>query len=826
MGTQAVIGLMSVAAVCLLAAGRGAAPDVLLLRPEKAPTVAQAKTVKLALGGAEYSPVHPGVSQAAWAAAAPQAAVAKRKVLDPYTKKQRLLVDPYSALPAEADYVDNLAAGISAGGRREARQQRLRTQKLVESETSGELGKQFDDVYAQKHWFENADANEDAKPELDIPKLKSQMADAVPTTPKLAIINQDADAKVLDREAGLSNPVVSRSSGGMEAAIKMASGEHAVSEQVPSKEGAVDADVADGMKLLSADAADPIDKAAAGVPEERATPAEPRHNKLSKDDLELLKDARQRQAQDKGLPADDFPNMQEMSAMKTVKAGGKTPQLAVTGAMAPEEPQPKAIDNPIGVASAAKMLKDAELFDESKNGDAMDKWKDAAKGAGPAILDAIKDDVSTYSPFPKTSLSERMEVEDVWNRARANTKPAGKLDGDAAETKDTVENAEAQAESQAYLAANEAAAVDAYDVSFPNPDMMAKGGAKTRASQALANKGTHAAAMQGQALAARPHKPHMLRGQEKAVGASRHRAARATQALASAARSRGLPEQAQARGAHKMLQSRVQALAEVEHFVGEEASSEQDAAVQVALRDERVAKRKVQKLQQKVAVAKGEAKEAVRLMGFASKAAQAARAKVTKLQLDILREGGAAEEARQLASQLARAVRAAAGQRRAYAGERGDVGGAEERKWSARRQAQKEAEGAAAADRSKRTMIMRLEDKAARLRKELDLTEMQTSAVRSGNDAREASRSKSSLRRMVDSYGGSVGSSFSAFGDAKVPKGQNLLQQQLEGEEDGDDDDKVCRRLGRVFAGHFAFEHRHEEIEQLGCVLIGARRKG
>jgi hypothetical protein len=84
-----------------------------------------------------------------------------------------------------------------------------------------------------------------------------------------------------------------------------------------------------------------------------------------------------------------------------------------------------------------------------QKGDAIGKWKDAAKGAGPAILDAIKDDVSTYSPFPKSSLSERMEVQDVWDRARANTKSAGKLDGDAKETKNTVENAEAQAESQA-----------------------------------------------------------------------------------------------------------------------------------------------------------------------------------------------------------------------------------------------------------------------------------------------------------------------------------------------------------------------------------------
>ena len=392
---------------------------------------------------------------------------------------------------------------------------------------------------------------------------------------------------------------------------------------------------------------------------------------------------------------------------------------------------------------AAKVLKDAELFDESKNGDAMDKWKDAAKGAGPAILDAIKDDVSTYSPFPKTSLSERMEVQDVWDRARANTKPAGKLDGDAGETKDTVENAEAQAESQAYLAANEAAAVDAYDVSFPNPDMMAKGGAKKMSAQALANKRTHAIALQGQELAARPHKPHMLRGQEQAVGASRHRAARAAQALARGAQGHALMGQAQARGGHKMLQSRVQALAQVEQFEGEGAASQQKSAVRVALQDARDAKQTVEQLQAKVAMAKGEAKEAAKLRGFGSKAAQAARAKVTKLQLQILREAGAAEEARKLASELAGSSVMQSGAPRHEA-----------TKWAARRHAQKQAEAAASADRSRRALIMRLEDKAARVRTELDMAEMQRANARKRDRGRGVGslkqETRSSVRRMVD----------------------------------------------------------------------------
>jgi hypothetical protein len=135
--------------------------------------------------------------------------------------------------------------------------QRLRTQKLVDAETSGELGKQFDDVYAQKHWFANADANADAAPELDLPKLQAEPADAVPTTPKLDAMQQDATAKVLDREAGLAHPVVSRKSGGMQEAIQMAAQQNAADAVQAEKGTNVDADVAEGLRLLKADPADP-----------------------------------------------------------------------------------------------------------------------------------------------------------------------------------------------------------------------------------------------------------------------------------------------------------------------------------------------------------------------------------------------------------------------------------------------------------------------------------------------------------------------------------------------------------------------------------------
>ena len=128
--------------------------------------------------------------------------------------------------------------------------------------------------------------------------------------------------------------------------------------------------------------------------------------------------------------------------------------------------------------------------------------------------------------------------------------------------------------------------------------MMAKGGVKKMSTQALANKPKVAVAMQGQALAAHPHQPHIMRGQAAAVEGRRHHKA---QALASGARNHYvLSQQAHARAEHKMLRSRIQALAEVQHFEGEGAGSEQDTAVQAALKDVRSAKLRVQLFQTKV----------------------------------------------------------------------------------------------------------------------------------------------------------------------------------------------------------------------------------
>ena len=129
----------------------------------------------------------------------------------------------------------------------------------------------------------------------------------------------------------------------------------------------------------------------------------------------------------------------------------------------------------------------------------MDSWKSAVKNSGPAIIQDVTDDATSFNPFPKSSLSEKMEIQDVWDKAQALARPAGpagSLDGDAKTAKKTIENAESQADASAYLAANEViassacilfvryltprfgaqeAAVDAYDVSIPNVDMMARG---------------------------------------------------------------------------------------------------------------------------------------------------------------------------------------------------------------------------------------------------------------------------------------------------------------------------------------------------------------
>ena len=634
--------------------------------------------------------------------------------------------------------------------KREAREtSKAAMQQLVQREGRGILGQYFDDAYAKKHWFEKTDANADATPELDIPDVQDE-PDAVPTAPKLSQLTKTARAKVLDHEAGLQHPL---SQGSMASALSIAT-ERA--ERVQS----LGSNDHDGLRLRNEDSAGPVDKAAGQVEHGvvsrvveaavKDTGGATPHGKLSAEDLQLLQDARERQAKEKGLPLPDaLPSTSNLRDGNALPAGGKT----LLSGLTPEE-EPKADDSPIGVASAAKILKDAEVLDESNKGDAMDKWKDAAKGSGPAILDAIKDDVSVYSPFPKSSLSERMEVEDVWNRARAAAKSAGTLDGNAAETKKTIQNAEAQAEGQAYLAANEAAAVDAYDVSFPNPDMMAKGGRKSMATRALATtKGAHIPAMQPQALATREHRAHLLHGQASAVGYGRHHSARAAQALAVGAGGR----------------ARQMALAEVESRGSIMGADDADLqAADAARKDEQTATRRVEQLQLKVAVAKGEAKEAARLRGFTSNAALSARAKVTKYQLEILKEGGVAQEARKLATEFAGEIHGAAmqlGQDRARATH-------SDFKQRRRRAAELEAEKAVDAVRAKRKTIMRLEDRAARLSRSL------SSFSRPAHGALQTARRGALRTRMrVGSGAGQLG-----FADADVGKAaakEPLLQQQL-----------------------------------------------
>jgi hypothetical protein len=381
---RAVLILVATTSVCLFLSGRDAAPSVLLLHPEQAPVATReepAKVVKLFMtGGAEYNPVHPGESQAAEPGAL-KSAKKLAKFAGQHSEAGKMILDPYSAQPAEADYVDNLAAGNSRAGRREARNERLRTQKLVEQETAGEVGKQFDDVYAKKHWFESSDANSDAVPHDDIPKLKAQAADAIPTTPKLSEMTQDAEAKVLDREAGLQNPLAApQNSGGMAASIKLAGNDKAEAKVIAAINMAgdqgikkQDADVAEGMALLNAGPNDPVDRAAGKVEQVEQSPdvsARDVHKKgLSAADLALLQDARSRQAQDDGVPLRDFPSAPQLTSSQSLAAK----RQVLEGAQG--EKEIRAEYSPIGVVSAAKFLKDPETFDKSLNGDAMDKWK-------------------------------------------------------------------------------------------------------------------------------------------------------------------------------------------------------------------------------------------------------------------------------------------------------------------------------------------------------------------------------------------------------------------------------------------------------------------
>lgn len=237
----------------------------------------------------------------------------------------------------------------------------------------------------------------------------------------------------------------------------------------------------------------------------------------------------------------------------------------------------KADDSPIGTAAAARILGDAEGLEKSNGPEgSIEQWKQAAKGSGAKALDEITDDVTSGNPFPNQALSEKMEIQDVWNKAQALARPAGRLDGTAKENKATIANAVAQASAAAYMAANEAAAVDGYDVSMPNPDMMAN---KKRT------------AMVGQARAASTHANTAMAGRAAAVaGRGPSAGKRARQALE-------IP--------------RVQVLAELARADDDEGGVE--AMRERAMRDAKVQAGRAKSLRKDYYEAVGAEKEALRL---------------------------------------------------------------------------------------------------------------------------------------------------------------------------------------------------------------------
>ena len=240
----------------------------------------------------------------------------------------------------------------------------------------------------------------------------------------------------------------------------------------------------------------------------------------------------------------------------------------------------KADDSPIGTAAAARILGDAEGLEKSNGPEgSIEQWKQAAKGSGAKALDEITDDVTSGNPFPNQALSEKMEIQDVWNKAQALARPAGRLDGTAKENKATIANAVAQASAAAYMAANEAAAVDGYDVSMPNPDMMAN---KKRT------------AMVGQARAASTHANTAMAGRAAAVaGRGPSAGKRARQALE-------IP--------------RVQVLAELARADDDEGGVE--AMRERAMRDAKVQAGRAKSLRKDYYEAVGAEKEALRLAAF------------------------------------------------------------------------------------------------------------------------------------------------------------------------------------------------------------------
>ena len=103
----------------------------------------------------------------------------------------------------------------------------------------------------------------------------------------------------------------------------------------------------------------------------------------------------------------------------TLKVTDKAQKLLTAnegdGGLSPIE-EPKAEDNPIGLAEAAKILKDENVYDKAKESGALPNWKAAVAGSGKSILNEVTDDVTSFNPFPHKSLSEQMEVKAVWDK--------------------------------------------------------------------------------------------------------------------------------------------------------------------------------------------------------------------------------------------------------------------------------------------------------------------------------------------------------------------------------------------------------------------------
>jgi hypothetical protein len=179
-------------------------------------------------------------------------------------------------------------------------------------------------------------------------------------------------------------------------------------------------------------------------------------------------------------------------------------------------------------------------------------------------------------------------------------KPAGGLEGTAKQNKESLENAGQQADAAAYLAANEAAAVDAYDVSIPNVDAMANGHKGALVGQAKAASVHHAAAMGGRAQAAPQRHRTALVGQAKA--ASVHHVA------AMGGRAQAAPERRQA-----LYVPRVQALAELVSTTRHAERKGAETMEMRAIKDAQLQQEKELELERQMWEAMGAEKEALSL---------------------------------------------------------------------------------------------------------------------------------------------------------------------------------------------------------------------